>query len=98
MISANTIYAISATLAIAVVPVGRYVYTRIRKTAKREVMEAMKDAFILDMATNHLPHIYHALEVICRALNVELTEPPAINFVTLEGLNGTDKDSNYRTD
>lgn len=50
----------------------------------------MRDAeisrvFTRDMATNHLPHIYHALQLIARHHAIELDEPPPVRFVELNG-------------
>jgi hypothetical protein len=42
-------------------------------------------AFTRDMATNHLPHIYHALQLIARERGIELSEPPPVRFIELNG-------------
>ena len=42
-------------------------------------------AFTRDMATNHLPHIYHALQEIAKHHKIELDEPPPVRFVELNG-------------
>jgi len=42
-------------------------------------------AFVRDMATNHLPHMYWALHALARAMNVELREPPPVRFVIFDG-------------
>jgi hypothetical protein len=36
--------------------------------------------FTVQMACNHLPHIYHVLELICHKLDIEVSEPPQIHF------------------
>ncbi len=41
--------------------------------------------FVLDIATNHLPHIYSALRDIAREQGIELQEPPLVRFVDLRG-------------
>jgi hypothetical protein len=41
--------------------------------------------FVLDIATNHLPHIYSALREIARQKGIELQEPPLVRFVDLGG-------------
>lgn len=41
--------------------------------------------FVADMATNHLPHIYHALAKIGASLGLELDEPPAVQWVQING-------------
>lgn len=50
----------------------------------------MRDAeisrvFVHDMATNHLPHIYQALQLIAREHDIVLSEPPPVRFVELNG-------------
>jgi len=47
--------------------------------------EEISRAFVRDMATNHLPHIYHALRQLGERLGVELEEPPPVQFVELNG-------------
>lgn len=42
-------------------------------------------AFVRDMAVNHLPHVYHALRQIASHLDIELTEPPPLQFLELNG-------------
>jgi hypothetical protein len=42
-------------------------------------------AFIRDMATNHLPHIYSALNQIAAEQGTTLHEPPLVHFVDLHG-------------
>lgn len=48
----------------------------------------MRDAEILrafthDIATNHLPHIYQALQLIAQHHRINLPEPPLVRFVDL---------------
>jgi len=45
----------------------------------------LQKKFVSDMATNHLPHIYHALQNIARSNGIELDEPPEIKWVQLNG-------------
>lgn len=40
-------------------------------------------AFVHDMATNHLPHIYHALELIADRLHIRIGDPPPLRFIDL---------------
>ena len=40
-------------------------------------------AFIHDVATNHLPHIYNALQKIAAGQGIELDETPLVRFVDL---------------
>jgi hypothetical protein len=42
-------------------------------------------AFLRDIATHHLPHIYQALKRIAQHHGVELPEPPLVRFVVLNG-------------
>ena len=42
-------------------------------------------AFIHDIATNHLPHIYNALQQIAAQQGIELDETPLVRFVELNG-------------
>jgi hypothetical protein len=42
-------------------------------------------AFVRDVATNHLPHIYQALRQIALHLQIELVEPPPVRFLELNG-------------
>jgi hypothetical protein len=47
--------------------------------------EEIERAFVRDMATNHLPHIYHALRLMAAHLHIELDEPPPVRFLELNG-------------
>jgi len=40
-------------------------------------------AFVRDVATNHLPHIYNALQKIAAEQGIELDETPLVRFVDL---------------
>ena len=40
-------------------------------------------AFIRDVATNHLPHIYSALRQIAAEQGIALDDPPLLRFVDL---------------
>lgn len=42
-------------------------------------------AFIHDIASNHLPHIYNALQKIAAEQGIELDETPLVRFVDLNG-------------
>ncbi len=42
-------------------------------------------AFVRDMATNHLPHIYSALRQIAGHLGLELQQPPPIRWLEING-------------
>jgi hypothetical protein len=40
-------------------------------------------AFVRDIATNHLPHIYNALQKIATRQGIDLDETPLVQFVDL---------------
>jgi hypothetical protein len=42
-------------------------------------------AFVRDVATNHLPHIYAALQKIAAKQGIELDETPLVRFLDLNG-------------
>jgi hypothetical protein len=52
---------------------------------KRKRTSDISENFIRDIATNHLPHLYHVQTLICGHLGIALTEPPPIQFVELNG-------------
>jgi len=56
----------------------RWLYRRMRK-------EEIAHAFIHDIATNHLPHIYNALQKIAAQQGIELDDTPLVHFVDLNG-------------
>jgi len=43
------------------------------------------DKFVSDMASNHLPHIYHALQKIGNAAGIEIGDPPPMQWVKFNG-------------
>ena len=47
--------------------------------------EEITRAFVHDIATNHLPHIYNALQKIAAEQGIELDETPLVRFVDLNG-------------
>ena len=47
--------------------------------------EEIRRAFVRDMASNHLPHVYHALRRIAAKLEIEIDEPPPLRFRELNG-------------
>ena len=42
-------------------------------------------AFVRDIATNHLPHIYNALQEIAKRQGITLHETPLVRFVDFNG-------------
>jgi hypothetical protein len=63
----------------------RWAYLKVKASGKEEARDSIESRFISDMATNHLPHIYHVELLICKKLGVEITDPPPIRFVNLNG-------------
>jgi hypothetical protein len=45
--------------------------------------EEITRTFVRDIATNHLPHIYTALQQIASRQGIELDETPMVQFVDL---------------
>ncbi len=56
----------------------RWLHRRIRN-------DEITRAFVRDIATNHLPHIYNALQKIAAEQGIELDETPLVRFVDLNG-------------
>lgn len=54
----------------------RWLHRRVRD-------EEITRAFVADIATNHLPHIYSALRQIAEEQGIALEEPPLVRFVDL---------------
>jgi hypothetical protein len=46
--------------------------------------EEITRAFVRDIATNHLPHIYNALQKIATQQGIELDDTPIVRFVDLD--------------
>jgi hypothetical protein len=55
----------------------RWIYRRIRN-------DELHRAFVEDMATNHLPHIYDALNRLCRQQGIDLDASPPIRWIDLK--------------
>jgi hypothetical protein len=56
----------------------RWLHRRMRK-------DEIAHAFIHDIATNHLPHIYNALHQIASRQGIKLDDTPMVRFVDLNG-------------
>jgi hypothetical protein len=56
----------------------RWLHRRMRDD---EIMRA----FVRDVATNHLPHIYAALRILAAEKGVDLDSPPLVRFLELNG-------------
>jgi len=57
---------------------ARWLYRRIRN-------DEITRAFVHDMATNHLPHIYERLERLCEQQGIDRTSAPPIRWLDLNG-------------
>ncbi len=69
----------------ALVPVGVQFVLFLRWLHRRMRNDEIVRAFVHDIATNHLPHIYSALRQIAEQKGIELQEPPLVRFVELRG-------------
>ena len=67
----------------ALVPVGVQFVLFLRWLHRRMRNDEITRAFVRDIATNHLPHIYSALRDIAQQQRIELSEPPLVRFVDL---------------
>ena len=56
----------------------RWLYRRIRN-------DEITRAFVHDMATNHLPHIYDRLEQLCAQQGIDRAAAPPIRWLDLNG-------------
>jgi hypothetical protein len=74
----------SAVLA-ALVPVSVQFVVFLRWLHRRMRNDEITRAFVRDIATNHLPHIYSALREIAQGQGIEFSEPPLVRFVDLRG-------------
>jgi hypothetical protein len=41
--------------------------------------------FLYDVATNHLPHLYHGMKQLAKAQGIELEDPPPVQFIQFNG-------------
>jgi hypothetical protein len=70
---------VGLTSAVQFVLFLRWIYRRIRN-------DELTRAFVRDMATNHLPHIYERLEKICEQQGIAPSRlPPPIRYIDLNG-------------
>jgi hypothetical protein len=65
-----------APIAVQFVVFLRWLHRRMRN-------EEIVRAFVRDIATNHLPHIYTALQKIAAEQGITLDETPMVQFVDL---------------
>ena len=73
-----SVLAILFSLGVQFVIFLRWLHRRMRDD---EIMRA----FVRDVATNHLPHIYAALRIIAAEKGIELDSPPLVRFIDLNG-------------
>jgi hypothetical protein len=74
-------YAILSALAAAGVQLVLFLRWLHRRMRNDEITRA----FVRDIATNHLPHIYNALQKIAAQQGIELDDTPLVRFVDLNG-------------
>ena len=67
----------------AAVPVAVQFVVFLRWLHRRMRNDEITRAFVRDIATNHLPHIYNALQQIAAQQGIELDETPMVRFVDL---------------
>jgi hypothetical protein len=67
----------------AVVPVAVQFIVFLRWLHRRMRNDEITRAFVRDIATNHLPHIYNALQKIAAQQGIDLDETPLVQFVDL---------------
>ena len=65
------------------VPVAVQFVVFLRWLHRRMRNEEITRAFVRDIATNHLPHIYAALQKIAAQQGIKLDETPMVRFVDL---------------
>jgi hypothetical protein len=76
----NPYLPIAAVLVVPVVLAVRWSVQRIKQSGRDETRIEMRDEFIMDVATNHLPHIESALQAIAQHVGIHIPEPPPIHF------------------
>jgi hypothetical protein len=69
----------------ALVPIAAQFVLFLRWLHRRMRDDEIGRAFVRDVATNHLPHIYNALQKIAAAQGIELDETPLVRFLDLNG-------------
>jgi hypothetical protein len=68
---------------ITLVPVLVQFIVFLRWLHRRMRNDEITRAFVRDIATNHLPHIYNALQKIAAQQGIDLDETPLVQFVDL---------------
>ena len=65
------------------IPVAVQFVVCLRWLHRRMRNDEITRAFVRDIATNHLPHIYNALQKIAAEQGITLDETPLVQFVDL---------------
>lgn len=68
-------------LAIGLIQGERWLANRYKAQGRTEVWDNLNNTFVADIATNHLPHIQNALELIAKKVGVDLPDPPPIRYM-----------------
>jgi hypothetical protein len=71
-------------LTLAIINVYGWWSRRIRMHERHEIFTTLNDSFIAEMASNHLPHIYDALQLIAHKFDVHLPDPPPIRYMPFD--------------
>ena len=74
-----------SALLTALVPISVQFVLFLRWLHRRMRNDEIVRTFVHDIATNHLPHIYSALNAIARKQGIEPHEPPLVRFVEFNG-------------
>jgi len=69
----------------AAIPIGVQFVIFLRWLHRRMRDDEIARAFVRDVATNHLPHIYAALQQIAARQGITLDETPMVRFVEING-------------
>jgi hypothetical protein len=64
---------------------GAQAVAHLRYLHRKMANDALIRQFVIDVATNHLPHLYHGQNKIGSALGIDLGEPPVIRFAQING-------------
>ena len=65
------------------VPIAVQFVVFLRWLHRRMRNDEITRAFVRDIATNHLPHIYNALQKIAAQQGIDLDDTPLVQFVDL---------------
>ena len=70
---------------LSLAPIAVQLVLFLRWLHRRVLDDEIHRAFLRDVATNHLPHIYAALRAIAAAHGITLDDHPQIQYVELNG-------------